>query len=80
MYKSNEARANTLEQINELLEEQIQGQQEEIEEQKKEVEYWKNYRFTKNKINQTIATKRASEYVQTDDISKYTINCQAEAG
>ena len=63
MYKSNEARANTLEKINELLEEQIQSQNEEVDEYKKEVEYWKNYRFTKNKINQTIATKRASEYV-----------------
>ena len=72
MQQSSEVRANTLGQINQLLEEQIQSQAEEIEVQRKDLEYWKNhrYRYTKNKINQTIATKRASEYVQTDDISK----------
>ena len=65
MHQSVEVRAKTLEEINTLLEEQIQSQAEEIEVQRKDLEYWKNhrYRYTKNKINQTIATKRASEYV-----------------
>ena len=70
-YVDNEKRADTLEKINTLLEQQIQSQTNEIEDLNDQVTYWKNYRFTKNKINQTVATKRASEYVQTESISKY---------